>query len=167
MTKKEIKQMAEKMEVDEEWAMEARIRHLMHLIGKETSYQGSLKESLSAGQNDMTTSFLNQSISTSNKIAEKHYKEIDRLKALPSNDPNQINDDDIEAARNYPVDQIIEFRNGRCNAFCHDGKSENSMSHFKKGNKAHCFVCDKSFSALDVLMERDAMGFIDAVKELR
>ncbi len=167
MTKKQIKEASSKMGVNNEWATEARIRHLLHLIEKEVVYQGSLNKSLSLAKKDITTYFLKQVISTSKKNEESYRRELKRLKAAPSNNPELITDDDIETARNYPIDKVIEFKHGRCKGFCHDGDSELSMSHFVKGNKVKCFVCDRSFSALDVLIERDNYSFIDAVKELR
>lgn len=78
----------------------------------------------------------------------------------------QITDDMIAAAKETPVTNLIEFdRYGKALAFCHADTSP-SLSHNKKSNRAHCFPCGRSFNAVDILMVRDGMTFIDAVKQL-
>jgi hypothetical protein len=77
-----------------------------------------------------------------------------------------ITDADIEAAREYPVEQLIEFNRGAALAFCHADKTP-SLSLDRKRNRCHCFPCDKDFSAIDILIERDGLDFISAVKQLR
>lgn len=80
---------------------------------------------------------------------------------------DDITDHDIEAARNYPIDQLISFdRAGKAIAFCHEDRNP-SLSWLKKWNKAKCWPCDKTFDSIAVLMERDGYSFVDAVKQLR
>ena len=79
---------------------------------------------------------------------------------------DDITDQDIESARNYPIDQLIDFRGGKAMAWCHNDKAP-SLTHWKKGNKARCFPCNKTYDSISVLMERDNYSFIDAVKALR
>jgi hypothetical protein len=79
---------------------------------------------------------------------------------------NDITDEDIESARNYPIENLIAFRNGKSAAWCHTDKQP-SLTHWKKANKARCFPCDKTYDPISVLMERDGYNFIDAVKALR
>jgi hypothetical protein len=76
-----------------------------------------------------------------------------------------ITDANIDSAREYPVEKLIEFNRGTALAFCHADKKP-SLTWDKKRNRAHCFVCDKDFSAIDILMERDGVDFITAVKHL-
>jgi len=78
---------------------------------------------------------------------------------------NSITDAMVETARNYPIDQIIEFNRGVSLAFCHEDRCP-SLLWNRKNNTAHCFPCGRSFNALDVLIERDGKDFITAVKEL-
>jgi len=78
-----------------------------------------------------------------------------------------ITEADIEKARNYPVDALVEFNSmGRALAWCHSD-SEPSLSFWKGHNSCRCFVCGKSFDSIAILMERDKMSFINAVKQLR
>lgn len=71
----------------------------------------------------------------------------------------------IEQARAYPIDEMINFTRGTATAFCHVDKRP-SLTWHKAKNRATCFPCGKSFSALDVLIERDSLNFVDAVKQL-
>ena len=87
-----------------------------------------------------------------------------RLKRGISKDA--ITDEQIQAARDFPIEKIIEFdRTGKAYAFCHDDKKP-SLTWFKKGNKARCFPCDKTFDTISVLQERDGLTFISAVRAL-
>lgn len=89
-----------------------------------------------------------------------------KLKALDRKfESEDITDADIENARAYPIHLLIDFNHGRATAFCHDDRSP-SLHHWKKGNKARCFVCDKTYNPIDVLMERDKMSFPEAVRSL-
>ena len=87
-----------------------------------------------------------------------------RLKRGISKDA--ITDDMIQAARDFPIEKIIEFdRTGKAYAFCHDDKKP-SLTWFKKGNKARCFPCDKTFDSISILQQRDGHSFISAVRAL-
>ena len=76
-----------------------------------------------------------------------------------------ITNDMIQQAREYPIEKMIEFVNGRAIAFCHTDKTP-SLVLDRKRNRAHCFPCGKDFNAVDVKIERDGYKFIDAVKYL-
>ena len=78
---------------------------------------------------------------------------------------NSITDEMIERARDVPIESLIEFVKGKALAWCHDDHSP-SLSHHRKANRATCFPCGKSFNPIDVLIERDKMTFIEAVKYL-
>lgn len=81
--------------------------------------------------------------------------------------PEQITDDMIERARNYPIERLVDFdRTGKSIAFCHADKTP-SLSWWKKGNKATCFPCNKRFDTISLLMERDNFTFAEAVKRLQ
>lgn len=79
---------------------------------------------------------------------------------------DRITDDDIEAAKEYPIEQLVDFTRGKAFAWCHEDRNP-SMYHATRTNKAICPVCDKFYNPIDVLMERDGMSFKDAVRELR
>lgn len=77
-----------------------------------------------------------------------------------------ITDEMIEQARQYPIENLIEFiRQHKAAAWCHDDKSP-SLSWFRAKNLARCFPCSISFNPIDVLVQRDGMSFRDAVRQL-
>jgi hypothetical protein len=77
-----------------------------------------------------------------------------------------VTDELIKQARQYPIDQLVEFdRQGKAQAFCHKDKHP-SLSWDKKRNRAHCFPCGKSFNPIDILTTRDGMSFQNAVRTL-
>lgn len=78
---------------------------------------------------------------------------------------NTITQDHIDRAEEYPIENLIEFRNGKALAFCHQDRIP-TLSLWKGKNKARCFACNKSFGPINVLMERDKMSFLDAVRAL-
>ena len=149
-----LQKAAEETGISIESAIRIRIRYLLALIEQWADYI------------DEKTDVMPESTSVD------ALNEIIRLKGFAHRlkkgikSKSQITDEMIEAARNYPIENVIEFdRTGKALAFCHADKSP-SLSWNRKSNKARCFVCCKSFSALDTLIERDKMSFIDAVKSL-
>lgn len=77
----------------------------------------------------------------------------------------KISDEQIEAAKSTLVESLIEFRRGRSTAWCHPDKNP-SLYHGTRSNLAVCPVCDRKFGPIDILMDRDGMSFIEAVKKL-
>jgi DNA primase len=98
---------------------------------------------------------------------ERAYEEIAFLKRFKEKNPNddKISTEDIEHARSFPINELVDMQGHRCIAFCHDSDSH-SMSYNEKTNTLHCFVCHKTFNPIDVLIERDGYSFIDAVRRL-
>jgi DNA primase len=74
-----------------------------------------------------------------------------------------ITDEMIEVAAQFPIDELLDFSHGKVLCFSHKEKTP-SMSKFK--NKCHCHACGFTGSTIDVLMVRDGLSFVDAVKEL-
>lgn len=100
-------------------------------------------------------------------LAEERAKinlELHRMKSA-TKAKEGITEDDIEAARSVDVATLIDFTRGKAIAFCHEDKNP-SMFHATRTNTAQCPVCDKKFDSIGILMERDGMGFIEAVKQL-
>lgn len=76
-----------------------------------------------------------------------------------------ITDEMVAQARDYPIEQLVDFNKRKAMAWCHDD-SNPSLTLWKKGNKAVCWPCDKKFGPIDVMMQRDGHSFVDAVKIL-
>lgn len=76
-----------------------------------------------------------------------------------------INDDDIEVARNFPIDKILDFSKGKVKAWCHDDNSP-SMYHGTRTNHAICPVCNEAFDSISAYMVINECSFVQAVKGL-
>jgi hypothetical protein len=73
----------------------------------------------------------------------------------------------IDIARQADVRTVVELgRNKKATAWCHEDRKP-SLYYGDRTKRMVCPVCDKKFSALDVLIERDGYSFIDAVKALQ
>ncbi len=106
------------------------------------------------------------------QIFEQFYleaRELHHLVMLSKGYPvrvGQVTDEMIEYARNYPIEQLVQFdQRGKALAFCH-ADNHPSLSWHRAKNRATCFPCAKSFNPIDILVERDGYGFRDAVKAL-
>lgn len=69
---------------------------------------------------------------------------------------------DIERAKEYPIESLIDFKNGWAVAWCHQDKRP-SLSLNRKTNRARCWPCGKTYNPIDVLMSRDNFSFVEAV----
>lgn len=78
----------------------------------------------------------------------------------------KISPQDIERARNYPIDRLITFKDGVAEAWCHADRSP-SLTHWKDKNVAYCFPCQKVFDPIQAVIERQGLSFTEAVKMLR
>lgn len=92
-------------------------------------------------------------------------REMKGLRKWMQTDTGAITDEMIQQARDYPIDQLIDFNRGKAIAWCHDDKQP-SLHHHKQANRAHCWPCNQSFDTISVLMQRDGMTFHAAVREL-
>ncbi len=165
MYKPQIEEMAKKMDVPRTEALGHRLKYLRTEIKKESNYKASLEYELDK-ESEVTNAFLRQCVSTSNKTIDKLKKEHARLSMPPSQMLDQITDDDIEAARNYPIEQVIDFnRAGKAIAWCHEDKSP-SLTWYKAKNKARCFACNQSFDSISAHMYLTGTDFITTVKAL-
>lgn len=76
-----------------------------------------------------------------------------------------LTQEQIEQARQVPIDRIVTFTRGKAVAWCHSDNNP-SLTFMGKTNRAWCPVCDKWFNPIDVLTQRDAQSFTSAVRTL-
>jgi hypothetical protein len=93
----------------------------------------------------------------------KELAQIERM--LRKENKGDISDSDIAAAREYPIDKVVEFHKGKALAWCHPDSTP-SLTYMSKNKVAWCPVCNRYFDAISVLMERDGLNFPQAVKQL-
>ena len=75
------------------------------------------------------------------------------------------NNPDIERARSYPIDKLIQVQ--RHTAICPFHAEDTPSLHVYEDNHAYCFgKCRRKFDAIDIAMKVHDMTFIEAVKSL-
>jgi hypothetical protein len=94
---------------------------------------------------------------------EKVMRELDAMKRI--NTEAGLQDAQIQAAREYDVSKLVEWQHRKSTAWCHEDRRP-SLTLLTRINQLWCPVCDKKFDAIGVLMDRDGMRFVDAVKAL-
>jgi DNA primase len=73
----------------------------------------------------------------------------------------------IAKAKEYPIDQLLEFRGSHCCCIFHDERTP-SMKYYPKTNRAHCFgACGKSFDSIDIYQQLNNVDFATAVQALQ
>lgn len=77
----------------------------------------------------------------------------------------RITDEMIARAKEYPLDQLLDInRSGFATCLWHDDKH---ASMYCKGGFVHCFSCQRSGSAVDVVMVKEGLTFKQAVLRLQ
>jgi len=73
---------------------------------------------------------------------------------------------DIDKARAYPIDEIIEFKHDFAKCLWHN-ESTNSLHFIKERNTAHCFgACGRSYDSIDAARKVWNLSFKEAIKKL-
>ena len=98
---------------------------------------------------------------------ERRLKEVTLfLNPWPIDKKGGVSDEDILQAKQIQFDALIEFnRAGKALCPFHNEKTP-SFSWHKKSNTAHCFGCGKTWDTIQFIMDRDGIGFIEAVQRL-
>lgn len=78
--------------------------------------------------------------------------------------PKGLTDYDIENARHYPIEQIVEV-NKQGYALC-VAHSDTNPSMYCKKNYAYCFTCGYSADAIKLYRDVNEVNFNQAIKEL-
>lgn len=82
-------------------------------------------------------------------------------KALLKFEKQDINDFDIEKARNYPIEKIIPVKNNFSLCLNHD---DEKPSMYIKNNYVYCFSCGYTADAIGVYMKVNNVSFKQAIK---
>ena len=100
--------------------------------------------------------------------SEKRIKEIDRYLQIISGIPveGRITREDIERAKEYPFDQLVDFKNNFALCPFHSEKTP-SLHWNKDKNKVHCFGCIKSWDTIQFVRETQGLSFQQAVNFLK
>jgi len=97
---------------------------------------------------------------------EKRIKEIKRYIDEPQEFKGSITQQDIEIAKEYSFDNLIDFKHGKTLCPFHNEKTP-SFNWNKKNNTVKCFGCGWYGDTIKYVMETESVGFIQAVKMLK
>lgn len=90
-------------------------------------------------------------------------RKLDRMCGIIK--PGSITDEDIEAAKAYPIEELIEGVD-RNTAICPFHQEKTPSLHIKN-NKAYCYgSCKKTWDTVSFLMQKEGISFVEAVRRL-
>lgn len=101
------------------------------------------------------------------KSREKRIREYRRMLATgqPSVSKDKLSEEDIDRARNYPIEELLTEPPKRGFIHC-PFHQEKTPSCRVFSDHIHCYGCGKHLNAIGYLMEKQGMNFIDSVKYL-
>ncbi len=106
---------------------------------------------------------LNYLIKKWEKRKNKMAKELGSL-LYKDNTNTKITDDDITTAKEYPIENIIEFKKGKALCPFHD---DHNPSMSVKNNRYRCWSCGAKGDSINLVMELQKLEFREAVKYLK
>lgn len=80
------------------------------------------------------------------------------------NDKKTITQDMIQAAKDYPFEELIELKRGYA---CCPFHEEKNPSFRVKNNKAWCYGCNEGWDTIAFVMKKDGLSFQEAVRRLQ
>lgn len=147
-----IAQTAAEFGIKLETAFAMRIRYLQSLLDLWCKYIDEQIDIMP--ESDMMTI-------TGELISIREYQ--DRLKKGIKQ--NEITEEMIQVARDYPIENLIELDKGKILCFVHSEKTPSMQLH-KVRNRLHCFGCGADIDSIAIMMQRDGMTFPEAVRFL-
>jgi hypothetical protein len=80
-------------------------------------------------------------------------------------DKERLSDEVIQRAREYPIENLVgSSKRGMVCCPFHDDQHPSASI---KNNKLHCFACNRTWGTIDFIMEKEGVGFKEAVTSLR
>lgn len=155
-----------KAEYPQDWQRERRSEYLKNrmedIILRTLYLQKDYDEAVATGNVD-TRLYIGGQIVGAIKTVVALRQELIRLRKPDRT--GDITQSDIDSARQYPWDQLLEFgRNRMARCPFHDDKTPSFSVHNGRGR---CFGCHWKGDVIAFTMERDGLNFLDAVRRLR
>lgn len=148
-----------------DWAKERRIEFLegeTKTLNKKILFWIKIMNRFSIG---WFSSVINDTcISPVVKQLDRIYREIDMYKNPKPISLDEISEEEIEIAKQYPFEDLIESKKNFALCPFHD---DHHASFYIKGNFGYCFSCGKSVDTIQFVMETRSVGFKEAVKFLQ
>lgn len=89
------------------------------------------------------------------------------LRTQPKENPNTITDEDIQRAKEYPIENLLpeEVKRGMTLCPLHNEKSPSFQ--VKKNNTFMCYGCNEFGDSIDLYMKINNTSFLEAVRKLQ
>lgn len=94
-----------------------------------------------------------------------HEEYIKQNTKTPPKERANYSSDAITNAKQYPMTNMLEFRQNKCRCPFHNEKSA-SFHYYPKTNTAYCFGCSKVADSIEIYMKMHSCSFKKAVDEL-
>lgn len=100
-------------------------------------------------------------------LIESYNKEINNKQVMlmssqKKNDTLEVN---VERAKEFPIDSLIEFQNNKACCVFHDERTP-SLHYYKNTNSVYCWGCHKYGDSIEVAMALWGVDFKTAVEKL-
>lgn len=97
----------------------------------------------------------------------KHIRWLASLKVKKKkSDGVGVTTDQIEQARNFPVEDLLDFNRGNFTNCPYHNEKTPSMKFYKESNTCYCFGCHKKADAIDIYRVLNGVDFTSAVRQL-
>ena len=165
MTEREkIIEMANQFGIDPETAIKTRMRYFRQSIDEIQDDIRHWNEVIWGLEDQAAITLLNRRIERLDKKQRGFLIRIKNLEQDHQVSINSITSAEIEAARAFPIETLLENIH-RNRVRCPFHEDLNPSASIKR-NRVHCFVCNKTWNPIDLVMERDGLSFINAVRRL-
>jgi len=88
-----------------------------------------------------------------------------RQRSVSSYVPDEKIKDEILKAKQFPITDLIEFKQGKAHCLWHNEKTA-SLNYYPKTNSCFCFGCFKAVDAIEVARQKHGLSFKEAIKFL-
>ncbi len=166
MTEREkIVETANQFGIDPETAIKTKMRYFRQSIDEIKDDIRHWNEIIWGLEDQAAITLLNRRIERLDKKQRGFSIRIKNLEQDQQVSINGITSEQIEAARAFPIMDLLADRMKNKKVLCpfHD---DHNPSASIKNNKLRCWVCSKSWNPIDYLMEKDGLSFIEAVRYL-
>jgi hypothetical protein len=157
-----------KAEVDPYWAWERRkeyVELLMQPIVVHAHQCIALQELNIASGNLTGSIYFAQEAKIAIKKLVKYQNDLYFTRPSMKNG-NGVTPGMIQQAREYPFNELYQFKRGQALCFNHADKTP-SLQYYSNTNKAYCFSCQRSFDPIDFMMITQSISFKEAVLKLQ
>ena len=113
---------------------------------------------------EFATKLVMTTVGTAEEESRRHLARLTRLLYLyepPKKSEVGVSNTDIENAKQFPINHLIEVKQKKAKCLWHDDK--NPSLHVYRDH-VYCFVCNKKADAIDIYMTLNNCDFVTAVK---